>query len=164
VAKAKTDWKKKYADKQAKARADRRRWRQKVALISTGAAIGALEKSGRMDDIPQVMGAPRTFTTAVVAYGLAYVAPSGTMKDIAEGVGDGSACILSYQYMKGGEVSGERTGADPWGDEAAGDEFGDEAAGEPAPLIPDADDSALEREIDAAESLLDAADRADRAA
>lgn len=76
-----------------------------VSEVGTSYLIGSLEKSGRMRDIPQVLGLPRTVTLALVAKLVEYNA-TGKVKQIASGVGSAATVIATYQFSKGQEVSG----------------------------------------------------------
>lgn len=85
---------------------------RKGSMLATGYGIGKLEESGRMDDIPQPFGVPRT----VVVAGVAMVASAflgGTAGDITEGIGDGAGTVAAYQFGAGMEVSGGERTRDP---------------------------------------------------
>ena len=76
-----------------------------VAEVGTSYLIGSLEASGRMRDIPQFLGLPRTVTLAVVAKLIEYNS-SGRVSQAAAGVGASATAIAVYQFAKGGTVSG----------------------------------------------------------
>lgn len=76
-----------------------------AAELGTAYLLGSLEASGRIRDIPQVMGLPRTVTIAAAAKLLQYNS-SGRMKQIAEGIGNSAASIAVFQFARGATVSG----------------------------------------------------------
>ena len=80
-----------------------------AAELGTAYLLGSLEASGRIRDVPQVMGLPRTVTIAAAAKLLQYNS-SGRMKQIAEGVGNSAASIAVFQFARGATVSGSGVG------------------------------------------------------
>jgi hypothetical protein len=77
-----------------------------AALVGTSAAIGNLEVSGRMRDVPQLGPLPRTATLAFLAKAGAMFVGNGTAKNVLNGIGDASICIASYNFTRGAEISG----------------------------------------------------------
>jgi hypothetical protein len=89
-----------------KAREGKQKLLQKGTMLGAAYGVGRLEETGRMDDIPQILGMPRTLTVAGLGYGLAMFT-GGTLADVAEGAADGAASVAAYQYGKGEDVSGD---------------------------------------------------------
>lgn len=89
----------------SKARINDAEMRRSGAGVAASFIIGALEKSGRMNDIPTLAGLPRTVTLAFAAkLGASYA--SGSAADYLDGVGDAAANVAVYQFAKGPDVSG----------------------------------------------------------
>lgn len=98
----------------AKASASRARKEAKTARSSavvrgagllTAYGIGSLEANGRMEDIPQILGLPRTVTLAGAAMLLAPHV-DGYMGDVLDGVGESAMYIAAYNFGAGRDISG----------------------------------------------------------
>lgn len=75
------------------------------AALATSYVIGSMETSGAMASVPQLFGLPRTVTLAVLAKAGGTFA-RGPVRDYLQGVGDSAAIIATYNFSKGGTVSG----------------------------------------------------------
>lgn len=76
-----------------------------VSEVTTSYLLGSLEASGRIRDVPQIMGLPRTVTLALVGKLVAYNT-SGRVKQMANGAANSAVAIAVYQFAKGQTVSG----------------------------------------------------------
>lgn len=76
-----------------------------VSEVTTSYLLGSLETSGRIRDIPQIMGLPRTVTLALVGKLVAYNT-SGKVRQIAAGAANAATAIAVYQFARGQTVSG----------------------------------------------------------
>lgn len=79
---------------------------RKGAGMGTGFVVGALEKNGKLSSLPTIPGVPRIVTLGIVANGIAWFAPKGMIRTIADGAGESLLDVASYKWGKGEDVAG----------------------------------------------------------
>ena len=78
---------------------------KKVTGAGTAYLLGRAQQSGAIENIPSIMGAPKTLTVMVGAGALAWFT-SGTLSDAAEGAFDATLYATAWQYGMGQGVQG----------------------------------------------------------
>lgn len=78
-----------------------------IEMGNLGAAgmIGLLERTGAMNNIPQLFGLPRTVIVAVLMR-VASKKMGGSGANMLRGMSSGAAAVAIYQFAKGVQVSG----------------------------------------------------------
>lgn len=80
-------------------------WR-KGSGLATGFIVGALEKNGKLAQMPTIPGVPRIVTLGILANVAAMFAPAGKMRTVLDGAGESTLNIASYKWGKGEDVAG----------------------------------------------------------
>lgn len=79
---------------------------RKGAGLASGFVIGALEKNGKLAQMPTIPGVPRIVTLGIVLNAAAMFAPKGKMRQALDGAGESALNVASYKWGKGEDVAG----------------------------------------------------------
>jgi hypothetical protein len=79
---------------------------RKGAGLASGFVIGALEKNGKLAQMPTIPGVPRIVTLGILFNGAAMFAPKGKLRQALDGAGESALNVASYKWGKGEDVAG----------------------------------------------------------